>query len=135
METTKQRILIVDDDVCAARCLKMGLEVRGGYEVRDESSGLGGLSAARTFRPDLILLDVCMPDMDGGAVAAAIRADPQLKYTPIVFLTALVAPEEEPPHGLKSAGFQFVPKPVTIPKAIACIKEHLGSPPVCSATP
>src|SRR5712691_3253920 len=90
----KKRILLVDDEATITRTLKLYLEGTGAYEVRAENRGSAALEAARTFKPDLILLDVAMPDMDGGDVAAQIRGDEALKDSPIVFLTALVKKQE-----------------------------------------
>jgi CheY-like chemotaxis protein len=86
-----KRILVVDDDSSVTRNLKLNLESGGGYEVLGENHAANALIAARNFRPDLILLDVIMPGMDGGDVAARLRADPLLRDTPIIFLTAIVS--------------------------------------------
>jgi len=90
----KKRILIVDDEVATTRLLKFGLEKTGFYEVREENNGTNAISTTRAFKPDLIVLDVCMPMVAGGDVAAQIAADPILKHIPIVFLTSMVSEEE-----------------------------------------
>jgi CheY-like chemotaxis protein len=79
------------------------------------------------FRPDLILLDIVMPEADGGEVAARIEADPELQKTPIVFLTALVT-RAEAKAGLRGQGHSFVAKPISIPELINAIEEHLPVP-------
>ena len=99
-----KRILVVDDEPGVTRNLKLTLESGGGYEVLSENHAANALTAARIFRPDLILLDVMMPDMDGGDVAARLRADPLLRDTPIIFLTALVSNEETDGHEMLSGG-------------------------------
>ena len=63
---SRKRILVIDDEASFTRNLKLNLEETGEYEVREENKGTEGLTAAREFRPDLILLDVIMPDMAGG---------------------------------------------------------------------
>ena len=83
--------------------------------------------SARNFRPDLILLDVVMPETDGGEVAAQIEADPELHNTPIVFLTALLT-RPEAKSGLNIQGHPFLAKPISIPELINTIEKHL---PVC----
>src|SRR5947209_1406035 len=84
----KKRILIIDDEASFARMVKLNLEKTGAFEVRAESKAGYALATAREFKPDLILLDVIMPAMDGGDVANQIKRDRNLKGTPIIFLTA-----------------------------------------------
>ena len=91
---SKKRILVVDDETSITRLLKLNLEQTGNYEVREENFGARVLEAAREFKPDLVLLDVMLPDMDGGDVAAGLKQDPALRKTPVVFLTAAVKKEE-----------------------------------------
>ncbi len=119
---TKKRILLVDDEPRVTRLLRMHLEKTGAYEVKEVNKGSMALAAARQFKPDLILLDVVMPDMDGGEVASQIAEDPRLKNTPIVFLTATVNKSEE---GI-IAGYPFLAKPTTGDRVIDCIQQHLG---------
>ena len=78
----QKRILLIDDSKAVAKFLQMHLERSGLYEVRCEHGGESGLAAAKQDRPDLILLDVNMPDMDGGQVAEQIKADPEISGTP-----------------------------------------------------
>jgi len=120
----KKRILLVDDEVTITRTLKLYLEGTGAYEVRTENRGSAALQAARGFKPDLILLDVAMPDMDGGDVAAEIRSDEELKKTPIVFLTALVKKQEVVATGGDIGGFPYIAKPLEPEKIIEVIERH-----------
>ena len=90
----KKRILIIDDEASFTRMVKLNLEKTGAFEVREENRAAYALTAAREFKPDVILLDVIMPTMDGGDVAAHIRNDRNLKNTPIIFLTATVSQRE-----------------------------------------
>lgn len=120
----KKRILIIDDETSFTRMVKINLEKTGEFEVREENRALNGISAAREFKPDLILLDVVMPGMDGGDVAQHIRNDRNLKDTPIVFLTATVSPREAGAGGLQSGGSLFLGKPVSVENLIQCIHQH-----------
>src|SRR4249919_3615958 len=86
----RRRILIVDNDPNTTHLVKVLLERTGRYLVLEENDATKTHYNARNFRPDLILLDVMMPETDGGEVAAQIEADPELQNTPIVFLTTLV---------------------------------------------
>src|SRR5205085_2625164 len=84
----KKRILVLDDEIDFARLMKVTLEMTGKYEVRSAIRATTFMQVAKDFRPDLILLDCMMPGMDGGEVAGQIQADPDLKDTPFMFLTA-----------------------------------------------
>lgn len=122
----KRRILIIDDEVGFARLVKLNLEETGAYEVRVENAGKRALAAAREFRPDLILLDIVMPDMGGGDVASQIKADGKLHHTPIVFLTASVTSEEVDAEGGMIAGHPFIAKPVEVTELVEYIERSLG---------
>jgi len=124
----KKRILIIDDEASFTRMVKLNLEKTGAFEVREENKATNALPAAREFKPDLILLDVIMPAMDGGDVAAQIRNDRHLKGTPIVFLTATVSPREAGDGGLNSGGDLFLAKPVSVEHLIHCINENVRKP-------
>jgi CheY-like chemotaxis protein len=109
----KRRILLVDDEPSFTRLMKLNLEANGPYDVQVENDGRRALNAARSFRPDLIFLDVIMPDADGGEIASQLRADASLKNTPIVFLTAVVSKNEVIEHGAVIGGQTFLAKPVS----------------------
>lgn len=120
----KKRILLVDDEAIITRTLKLYLEGTGAYEVRAINTGSEAVQAAREFRPNLILLDIIMPDMDGSAIAEAITEDEALKDTPIVFLTALVSRKEVGPTGRDIGGHPFIAKPLDPEKVVECIEQH-----------
>jgi CheY-like chemotaxis protein len=123
----KKRILVVDDEAIVTRTLKMYLEGTGSYEVRTENQGTRAVAAAKEFKPDLVLLDLIMPDTDGATVAAQIREDASLKDTPIVFLTALVSQKEVGPTGRDIGGHPFLAKPVDPEKVVEAIEKHAKS--------
>jgi CheY-like chemotaxis protein len=125
----RPRILLIDDEVALTDILKINLEDTGRYEVRVENRGGSAVAAARAFKPDLVFLDVLMPDMDGGAVAAALREDPQFASTPIVYLTAIVSKQEVTHTGGLIGGNPFIAKPVSLEEAVACIERYLGADP------
>ena len=120
-----KRILVVDDEPSVTRNMKLTLESGGGYEVLGENNATNTLSTARAFRPDLILLDVMMPGMDGGDVAARLRADPLLRDTPIIFLTALVSNKETDGHEMASGAETFLAKPVDIGELRKTLEDHI----------
>ena len=120
----KKRILIVDDEKSLTNLLKLNLEETGHYDVRIENWAEDALAAAREFKPDLVLLDIIMPRMPGGNVAAQIDADPQFKDTPIVFLTAAVRKHQvEENEGIISDR-PCLAKPATVEEVIAMIEKH-----------
>jgi len=120
----KRRILIVDDDANSTHLVKILLERSGPYLVLEENDATQAHQTARSFKPDLVLLDVAMPKKDGGEVAAQIQADHELHNTPIIFLTALVTTNEAK-SGLHIQGNSFVAKPINIPELIGAIEQHL----------
>ena len=124
----KKRILIVDDEVTFARMVKLNLEKTGQFEVRTEAKATYAVAAAREFKPDLILLDVIMPSMDGGDVANQLKRDRNLREVPVIFLTATVSKREAGDVGLNSGGELFLAKPISVEALIHCIKEHLPKP-------
>lgn len=131
----KQRILLIDDESTFTRMARLNLEKTGAYEVREENRGRRGAAAAREFKPQLIFLDVIMPDMDGGEVADHIQQDANLKGIPIVFLTATVSKREVGETGTKRGGLFFLAKPVTTDQLVRCIEQHLGPRPSAEPAP
>ena len=120
----KRRILIVDDDANSTHLVKILLERSGPYLVLEENDATQAHQTARSFKPDLVLLDVAMPKKDGGDVAAQIQTDHELHNTPIIFLTALVTTNEAK-SGLHIQGNSVVAKPINIPELIGAIEQHL----------
>jgi DNA-binding response OmpR family regulator len=125
MSDLKKRILVVDDEASFTRLLKLNLEQTGDYEVQVENRPTEAVSVARRFRPDLILLDVMMPELDGGTLAASLRASPSLEQVAIVFLTAAVKKEEVVSRQGHIGGYPFIAKPVDLGELLASIKRHL----------
>jgi CheY-like chemotaxis protein len=118
--------LVVDDQVSNTRLMKLFLEKAGDYVVREENDALAALSTADEFQPHLILLDMKMPRMDGGELAACLQGNPKLKGVPIVFLTGSVTREQIAENGALRKGIPFLAKPVVLDEVLACIKHHLG---------
>ena len=121
----KRRILIVDDDQNSTHLVKVLLEKTGSYLVLEQNDATRAYQDARSFRPDVILLDIEMPGKDGGDVAAQIEADVELQRTPILFLTALVT-KAEAEAGLRVQGRPTVAKPIAIPELINRIETNLA---------
>ncbi len=88
------RILMVEDELDIQVVARMALEKVGGMTVEVCGSGREAIERAAAFRPDLILLDVMMPEMDGPTTLRALRGSPELDAVPVVFMTAKVQPHE-----------------------------------------
>ena len=125
LTTEKKRILVVDDQAGDTRLLKRFLEGTDEYVVREENDAVAALSAAEEFQPHLILLDVLMPDMDGGELASCLRANPKLQAVPIVFLTAKVSKEEVELCGGRIGQYPVLAKPIVLTEVAECLKQLL----------
>jgi CheY-like chemotaxis protein len=120
----KKRILLIDDERDFCETVKLNLERNGEYEVKTESIAGHALETAKYFVPDLIFLDLVMPDLDGMSVFNQLQEDEELKHTPVVFLTAIIS-QEEVDHckGLASEHIVLA-KPVKTMELIECIKNN-----------
>ncbi len=107
---TPPRILIVDDNPTNVKVLQTRL-VAEGYEVVTAGDGEEGLATARQQIPDLILLDVMMPKLDGFEVCRRLRADSEFPFTPIIMVTAM-ADSKDVIAGLEAGGDEYLTKPV-----------------------
>jgi DNA-binding response OmpR family regulator len=116
-------ILVIEDDDIVARTIERSLR---GEEFRVDltSSGVEGLKAARRNRPDLIILDVIMPGMDGYAVCREIRADPVLTLIPVLFLTAKIK-DEDKITGFNAGADDYLCKPFNIDELILRVRAIL----------
>ncbi len=118
------KILFIDDDIDTLKLVGLMLE-RQGYEIAVASDGLSGLSKAASEQPDLILLDVMMPDLDGFEVTRRLRADPSLAHIPIIMFTAKTMVDD------KVAGFEagvddYLTKPTHPAELTAHVKAVLA---------
>jgi CheY-like chemotaxis protein len=128
----KKRILLVDDEVGFTRLLKLNLEQLRDYEVRVENGAERAVSAAREFRPDLVLLDVIMPRMIGHDVAERLRAEAEFRKVPIVFLSALNNRNAMDGRNHAIAEFPCIAKPATVEEVIDGIERHLPAGSSCA---
>ena len=112
-----EKILIVDDDSSVRLALATLLR-REGYEVCDESDGVAALAACASFRPDIILLDILMPGVDGFEVCRRIKATPETRLTPVVLITGLSATEDRI-QGINAGADDFLRKPIEFNELLA----------------
>lgn len=121
--THRKRILVVDDHEDNVEVLRARLEARG-YEVEGANDGQSALDTVPRFLPDLILLDVMMPDMDGLEVARRLKADRSLPFIPVIMQTALDSTERMV-AGLEAGADDYVTKPINFAELEARIRSLL----------
>lgn len=129
MPAKLERIMLVEDDHDIRTIAEMALQMVGGYTVRACDGGEAGLAAVEEFKPQLIVLDVMMPGMDGPTTLGRLRALPAAASVPVVFLTAKVQPEEV--AALRALGaVNVVAKPfdpMTLGTTLAAIWDTAGN--------
>lgn len=122
-----KRILIVDDDPQFGILAKLTLEETGMFEVMVQNESNDALAVARSFLPDLILLDIVMPGLDGGDVQALLKNDPLLHDVPVLIVSAIVSGEDADDDGIVySGGDTLLPKTVNPKVLIEKIEQKLG---------
>ena len=120
---SKKKILLIDDESGFTRLLRLTLPA---YEIREVNNPLLAVQVAKEFKPDIIFLDVIMPEADGGTIAAQIKEEASLRNVPIIFLTAIVSKDEAQTRQ-QIGGCEFLAKPVSRDQVDECIRKHLGS--------
>lgn len=120
----KNKILVVDDEEDMLDLLELRLAANG-YSVVTANNGKDAIRLAKEEHPDLILLDIMMPGMDGSEVAGILRNDPETKNIPVVFLTCLYAKDEEKRRGHAIHGNFFIAKPFDQNELLAEIKKQI----------
>lgn len=90
-----KRILLIDDEDTIQTVVKFGVQMMSGWQVLTASSGEQGIQTAQTEQPDVILLDVMLPDMHGTAALQTLQAHPATQQIPVIFLTARAQPADQ----------------------------------------
>jgi DNA-binding response OmpR family regulator len=108
-QTNKTRVLVVDDEAPIRLLCRVNLEAEG-MEVLEAADGVSGFETARSERPDVVLLDVMMPGLDGWQVAERLIDDEVTKHIPLIFLTAR-AELRDRARGLELGGVDYITKP------------------------
>lgn len=121
----KKKILLIDDEEDFLRITKLNLELTGEYEVRTEHKATKALQVAYDFAPELIMLDVNMPEIDGIDLANMFRSDEKVKNIPIVFLTALATKKDVVEKHGHMGSYPFLNKPVDKKELVAFIEHSL----------
>ena len=125
MAKKNYKILVIDDEPEITDIIKAFL-ANAGYEVLVENSSVMGVEKAKSFRPDLILLDIMMPVMDGYEVCAAIKKNMELAGIPVLFLTGKDATDDGG-QSFKSGADLFIKKPFSCERLLQMVKMVLIS--------
>ena len=120
----QKKILIVDDEKDVVIVLEERL-ANAGYLVIKAQSGKEAIDAAKDQQPDLILLDIIMPEMDGGEVARKLKGCPETRDIPVIFLTCLFSKKEEKNKGRVIGGNVFIAKPYSTEELLAEVRKLL----------
>lgn len=123
--THRKRVLVVDDDPLVAKVLRSPLE-RAGFAVNTAMHGLEALQKVKQAPPDLIILDILMPLLDGFKVARFLKFDKRFKDIPIVVLTSR-ATEGEREMGRQVGANEFLFKPFRLPQVLAVVEKYLNN--------
>src|ERR1700688_227493 len=130
------RILVIDDDQAIAELVKVNLELSG-HQVVTANDGIKGLALAQQNQPDLIILDIMMPDLDGFTVCQRLRQNPATNNIPVLMLTALGMTKDKV-TGFDSGADDYLVKPFEIPELqvrIRALLRRSGGVPHSSTLP
>jgi two-component system alkaline phosphatase synthesis response regulator PhoP len=119
-----KRILAVDDEPHILKLVAFSLR-SGGFEVLEATDGLAAIEIARAEQPDLILMDVMMPALDGFEACRRLKADPATAEIPVVMLSAK-SQKAEQAAGLDSGATEYICKPFTPKELVAAVRGYLG---------
>jgi len=126
LDSGKRRVLIVDDDPAIVDMLTDLLGRDGRFDVKSASNGFDAGALTKEYKPDVLLLDYLLPDVNGNVVCQRVRSDPELAHTKIIIVSGAVAPSEL--EKLRAAGADdFIKKPFDIEKLIERIAELCSS--------
>jgi len=116
----RKRVLVVDDEPDLVTLVESRLNANG-YDVVTAYSGAEGLEKCILLKPDAVVLDILMPDVDGSTMAAQMKEDPRTRQIPIIFLTAIIEPKEVPKNHLVG-GRYFLAKPFESKELLEMLK-------------
>ena len=121
----RQRVLVVEDDPLSLIVLRQLLTAQG-YEILQSSEGWDGINRARGEQPDLIVMDIKLPDISGFHATLLLKQDDQTKNIPIIAVTACITPEDKT-NALKSGCDAYIAKPVHIANLLRTVESFLPS--------
>ncbi len=122
-----KRVLVIDDEPSFTRMMKLNLESTGDYIIETCNESRRAFEVAKAFNPHIILLDVVMPEADGGDVALSLRSRTATKNIPIIFVSAMVSQQESKMGFYQSGGEHFLAKPVDLKTLCGAIETVLST--------
>ncbi len=122
--TDKKQLLLIDDDLFSVETLRFALEARG-YEVITATNGKDALSLVRVKQPQLIILDIMMPKMDGYHFCRLIKFDARYKHIPVIIVSSRIQ-EADRKTGFACGSDEYVPKPYDLNNLVGLVEKYLG---------
>ena len=123
-ETKKKQLLVVDDEQDMLLAVKLRLQASG-YEVHTAVDGIEGLNLARQLKPDLIILDIMLPKMNGYKVSRFLKFDEEFKHIPVIMLTAL-AGDDDRTTGVETGANAYITKPFETQDLVDTVRKFLN---------
>ncbi len=120
----KKQILVIDDETDMLMAIKLRLEASG-YEVHTAGDGLEGLNSARRLKPDLIILDVMLPKMNGYKVSRFLKFDEEYKHIPVIMLSAL-ARQDDKDRAVETGANAYLTKPFDSAGLVDTVRRFLS---------
>ncbi len=124
MAEEKKRLLVVDDEQDMLLAVKLRLQASG-YEVHTAVDGIEGLNLARQLKPDLIILDIMLPKMNGYKVSRFLKFDEEYKHIPVIMLTAL-AGDDDRTTGVETGANAYITKPFETQDLVDTVRKFLN---------
>lgn len=119
------RILFIDDERPLLNLIKLNLEKTGRFEVATEDNSTRWRERIAEVQPDLVILDMVMPGVDGREILHCLRADAVIRHLPVIVLTAIL--ENSDASAVNNDGTLFLAKPIGLKALVHCIEEHVGA--------
>lgn len=121
----KKRILVIDDEPTFTELVRFNLEETGKYTVKIEHKGALALESAKEFKPNLILLDIMIPDLGGEKVAHQLKNCENTKNIPVILLTAVISKEEARLRDNVFGQYLVIAKPISIEKLLKVVADSI----------
>lgn len=122
-----KKIVIIDDEANFCKLVKNNLEQTGEFVVAMALNARDGIALAKKIKPDLILMDIIMPEVDGGEAISWIKNDSVLRNTPVIFLSAIITEDDVSHSRGVISGYPVLSKTAKVDEVISCINDNIRS--------